>query len=297
MEPNDFSALVLGPAGRALAAVVGAPRLSAASAAPLREIAAGDEHGGTQSLYLPIERPLTLVLDGRETVTLLTLGAAPEWLALGYLANQRLIEDVSEIRSIEVDWSRGLAHILRHAEDGPLSSGGNPGREPGAALGCGLGTAFGDGLRRFDALAPVSAATLSQTVLFRVLDSMRQHDAIHRAAGSVHSCALFQAGELCVAVEDVSRHNGVDIITGFMRLFAVDGSDKMLFTTGRLTAEMVMKAAHNGIPVMISRNGATALGYEMAGKLGMTLIGRAGKGRYLCYVGAERIVRDAPGVS
>ena len=113
----------------------------------------------------------------------------------------------------------------------------------------------------------------------------------------MHSCALFQGGELCAAVEDVSRHNGVDIITGFMRLHAVGGSDKMLFTTGRLTAEMVMKAAHNGIPVMISRNGATALGYELAGKLGMMLIGRAGKGRYLCYVGAERIVPDVPGVS
>jgi FdhD protein len=297
MEPDDFSGLVLGPACRALAKVPGAPRLSAASAAPLREIAAGDEHGATRRLYLPIERPLTLLIDGREIVTLLTLGAAPEWLALGYLCNQRLIENVTVLRSIEVDWTRGVAVISRHAEPGSRSSGGDSGGESDAPLGCGLGTAFGDGLRRFDTLAPVAAATTSQAVLFCVLDSMRQHDAIHRAAGSVHSCALFQGGELWAAVEDVSRHNGVDIITGFMRLHAVEGSDKMLFTTGRLTAEMVMKAAHNGIPVMISRNGATALGYELAVQLGMMLIGRAAKGRYLCYVGADRIALDTPGIN
>jgi FdhD protein len=297
MEPDDFSALVLGPASRGLAKVPGAPRLSSASAAPLREIGACDEHGATRMLYLPIERPLTLVVDGREIVTLLTLGAAPEWLALGYLRNQRLIEDVTEIRSVEVDWTRGVAEISRHADPGARSSGGESGREAATPIGCGLGTAFGDELSRFDALAPVMAGTTSQAVLFAVLDSMRQYDAIHRAAGSVHGCALFLGGELLAAVEDVSRHNGVDIITGFMRLHAVDGSDKMLFTTGRLTAEMVMKAAHNGIPVMISRNGATALGYQLAVKLGMTLIGRAAKGRYLCYVGAERIARDAPGIS
>ena len=118
---------------------------------------------------------------------------------------------------------------------------------------------------------------------------MRRHDAIHRAAGSVHGCALFQGGELWTAVEDVSRHNGVDTITGFMMLHGVDGADKILFTTGRLTGEMVMKAAHNGIPLMISRNGTTAVGYELAAKLGMTLIGRAANRRYLCYVGSERI--------
>jgi FdhD protein len=116
---------------------------------------------------------------------------------------------------------------------------------------------------------------------------------VHRAAGSVHSCALFQGGELWAAVEDVSRHNGIDTITGFMALHGMHGADKTLFTTGRLTGEMVMKAAHNGIPVMISRNGTTAMGYELAAKLGMTLIGRAANRRYMCYIGAERIGRDA----
>ena len=112
MEPNDSSALVLGPAGRASARVPGAPRMSAASAAPLREITAVDEQGVARMLQVPIERPLTLVVDGREIVTLMTLGAAPEWLALGYLRNQRLIEDVTDLRSVEVDWTLGVARVI-----------------------------------------------------------------------------------------------------------------------------------------------------------------------------------------
>ena len=143
----------------------------------------------------------------------------------------------------------------------------------------------------------MTAATIPQATIFAVLDSMRRHDAIHRAAGSVHSCALFQGDALMVAVEDVSRHNGVDMLAGFMRMHGVNGAGKILFSTGRLTGEMVLKAAHNGIPVMISRNGTTASGHELAGKLGMTLIGRAASGRYLCYVGAERIARDAADIT
>jgi FdhD protein len=308
MEPDDISALVLGPAGRAVALVPGAPRLSAASAAPLREIAAVDEQGATRPLQLPIERPLTIIVDGREIVTLMTLGAAPEWLVLGYLRNQRLIDDVAAVRSVEVDWAQGVANVVsRDGSVGNSSSAGSRGGGAAIVLGCGLGTVFGDVMRQADAGAGAdtgvgadagvgaSAAArlrdraLSQADLFAILESMRRHDAIHRAAGSVHSCALFQGGELWTAVEDVSRHNGVDTITGFMMLHGVDGADKILFTTGRLTGEMVMKAAHNGIPLMISRNGTTAVGYELAAKLGMTLIGRAANRRYLCYVGSERI--------
>ncbi len=297
MEPNDPNALVLGTASLALSAVPGAPRLSAASVAPLREIAARDEQGVMRMLQVPIERPLTVVADGREIVTLMTLGAAPEWLTLGYLRNQRLIEDVADIRSVEVDWTPGVARVMSRdgALGGPSSAAASRAATP--ALGCGLGTAFGDVLNRVGGLAPVTAPTTSQASILAILDSMRRHDAIHRAAGSVHSCALFRGDELWVAVEDVSRHNGVDIIAGFMRLHGVQGGDKILFTTGRLTGEMVMKAAHNGIPVMISRNGTTALGQELAVKLGMTLIGRASNGRYLCYTGAERIADDAAGIS
>jgi FdhD protein len=316
MQTSDISALVLGSAGRAPARVPDAPRLSAASAAPLREIAAVDERGTARSLHLPIERPLTIALDGRELVTLMTLGAAPEWLVLGYLRNQRFIDDVAALQSIEVDWTKNIARVTSRQERSDESvKAAAQGAGAATPLGCALGTGFSDVMRHLDAgAAKASAAaagamvdgaaaaaapgrlqepSISHAEILAILECMRRHDAVHRAAGSVHSCALFQGGELWAAVEDISRHNGIDTITGFMALHGVHGADKTLFTTGRLTGEMVMKAAHNEIPVMISRNGATAVGYELAAKLGMTLIGRAANRRYMCYIGAERIGRDA----
>jgi FdhD protein len=311
MQPSDICALVLGTAGRAPARVPDAPRLSAASAPPLREIAAVDERGTARSLYLPIERPLTIALDGRELVTLMTLGAAPEWLVLGYLRNQRFIDDVAALQSIEVDWTKNIARVTsrqeRLAESVKAAAQGAGAATP---LGCALGTGFSDVMRHLGAGAGAGGAmvdgatavgapgrlqepSISHAEILAILECMHRHDAVHRAAGSVHSCALFQGGELWAAVEDVSRHNGIDTITGFMALHGMHGADKTLFTTGRLTGEMVMKAAHNGIPVMISRNGTTAMGYELAAKLGMTLIGRAANRRYMCYIGAERIGRDA----
>ena len=318
MQSSDISALVLGTAGRAPTPVPDAPRLSAASAAPLREIAAVDEQGRTRSLYLPIERPLTIAVDGRELVTLMTLGAAPEWLVLGYLRNQRFIDDVAALQSIEVDWMKNIAHVTSRQDrlDGSVRAAAQ-GAGAAAPLGCALGTGFSDVMRRLDTGAakasPAAAAagamvdgaaavgtaarlrepSISHAEILAILECMHRHDAIHLAAGSVHSCGLFQGGELWAAVEDVSRHNGIDTITGFMALHGMHGTDKTLFTTGRLTGEMVMKAGHNGIPVMISRNGTTAMGYELAAKLGMTLIGRAANRRYMCFIGAERIGRDA----
>ena len=306
MQPRDISALVLGAAGRAPARVPDAPRLSVASAAPLREITVVDERGTARSLKLPIERPLTIAVDGRELVTLMTLGAAPEWLVLGYLLNQRFIDDVAALQSIEVDWTTNIARVTsRQQRLGESAKAAAQGVGVAIPLGCALGTGFSDVMRLIDAGAAKGSATavgaapgefqgpsISHTEILRILECMRRQDAIHRAAGSVHSCALFQGGELWAAVEDVSRHNGVDTIAGFMALHGIHGADKALFTTGRLTSETVMKAAHNGIPAMISRNGTTAMGYELAVKLGMTLIGRAANRRYVCYFGAERIVRD-----
>ena len=319
MQPGDISALVLGTAGCAAARVPDAPRLSAASAAALREIRAVDERGTARSLHLPIERPLTIAVDGHEFVTLMTLGAAPEWLVLGYLRNQRFIDDVAALQSIEVDWAKNIARVTSRQErlDESVKAAAQGAAGTAAPLGCALGTGFGDVMRHLDAgaakVSPDAAAaggmvggaaavgtvgrpqmpSISHAEILAILECMHRHDAVHRAAGSVHSCALFQGGELLAAVEDVSRHNGIDTITGFMALHGMHGADKTLFTTGRLTGEMVMKAAHNGIPVMISRNGTTAMGYELAAKLGMTLIGRAANRRYMCYIGAGRIGRAA----
>jgi FdhD protein len=248
---------VVQPEARALEPVPFAPRLSAASCEPLREISIVDENGDHRPIQVPVERPLTLFVDGREIVTLMTLGANPEMLVLGYLRNQRLIAEVAAIESITVDWNSGAASVKTRAGALGLEVGGEPRL---VSTGCALGTVFNDLMTKVDAARLPEAATarISQSTLLRVLDTVRQYDAIHRAAGSVHSCALFRGADLLVSVEDVSRHNGVDTISGWMALHGVPGGDKILFTTGRLTSEMVMKSAHNGIPILVSRNGSTA---------------------------------------
>jgi FdhD protein len=287
IEHSDVMAWVIQPAAAAMRPVPNAPRVTAAPCAMLREILIVDEQGDRRPIYVPTERPLTVVLDGRELVTLMTLGACPEMLVLGYLRNQRLIGDVAMIESLAVDWNTGSATVATRAG----IRGGGAGAAPGiVGTACGLGTVFSDLMMQAEAsaLPQAESARISRRTLSHVLDTMRQHDAIHRAAGSVHSCALFQGADLLVSIEDVSRHNGLDTLAGWMAFHGVAGGDKILFTTGRLTSEMIMKAAHNGVPIVVSRNGVTAMGYDLAAKLGMTLFGRAANRRFLCYVGAER---------
>jgi FdhD protein len=286
VEHGDVMAWVIQPTAAALRPVANAPRVTAASCGPLREISVVDEKGERRPIYVPAERPLTVFLDGRELVTLMTLGACPEMLVLGYLLNQRLIGDVAMIESLAVDWNLGSAEVTTRT-GGAGAAGSAPAN---VGTGCALGTVFSDLMRQMDAitLPQVELARVSGNTLLHVLETMRQHDAIHRAAGSVHSCALFQGTGLLVSIEDVSRHNGLDTVAGWMAFHGVSGGDKILFTTGRLTSEMVMKAAHNSVPIIVSRNGVTAMGCDLAAKLGMTLFGRAANRRFLCYVGAER---------
>ncbi len=291
MGIRNPDALVLGPHARALSPVKNAPNLSRAAAELLREIEVVDERGGKRHIRVPNERPLTVLVDDRELVTLMTLGAAPEWLVLGYLRNQRLLNSVDTLESIAVDWQTHTALVKSRQE---LLAPDTASRAS-AASGCALGTVFGDLMTQMQGivLPPIAVARISRSVLLNVLASMRVHDDIHRAAGSVHSCALFQAAELWAGVEDVSRHNGVDTITGWMALHGVSGADKILFTTGRLTGEMVMKAAFNGIPILVTRNGVTAMGCDLALRLGMTVFGRAANRRYACYTGAQRFDSDS----
>jgi len=160
--------------------------------------------------------------------------------------------------------------------------------------GCGQGTVFGDAMTQLHTVSLPDAATarIRQTTLHRMLETMRQQESIHRKAGSVHGCALFrlhqQGSELLYFVEDVGRHNAIDTIAGWMGMHGVQGADKAFYTTGRLTSEMVMKGAQMGVPIIVSRNGVTAMGHELASRLGMTLFGRAANRHFLCYTGAER---------
>lgn len=264
----------------------GAPRLTNALCKVLREVEIVDEFGERRMIGVPVERPLTLVVDGQELVTLMTLGAAPEFLVVGYLLNQRLIRGVAELESVAVDWNTGTAAVMTRAGmTGPAA-----GRIRRGSTGCGLGTVFEDLMRDIDSirLPQGTAARIGQGTLYEILEIMREQESLHRTAGSVHGCALFRGSELLMFVEDVARHNALDTVIGWMAVHGVDGGDKIFYTTGRLSGEMVMKAAQIGVPIGVSRNGATAMGIDVAAKLGMTLIGRAAKRRFLCYVGASR---------
>ena len=276
------------PQAQAPAPVVGAPRLTSASAALLRQIEIVDDHGDRRAIFIPAEHALRVSVDGRQLVTLMTLGARPELLVLGYLCNQGLIDDITEVASIAVDAELTVAIVTSRTGAQGVAS-----RIASRIVSTdhGEGAVFGDLLSRLSAIKipPAASARISQSTLYRVLETMRQHGgAIHHAAGSVHTCALFHGADLLVSVEDVGRHNALDTIAGWMVLHGVAGADKSLFTTGRLTSEMVMKCAQSGIPIIVSRNGTSALGYEIAARLGMSLFGRAANRRFLCYVGAER---------
>jgi FdhD protein len=217
----------------------------------------------------------------------MTLGSEPELLVLGYLLNQRLIASPAELESITVDWDVAAAAVRTRAGIEQLEART---AKRVVTTGCGQGTVFGDVMAGVEAvqLPDAQVARIRQSTLHQVLEVMRQRDSIHRKAGSVHGCALFRGTELLVFVEDVGRHNALDAIAGWMALNGVSGGDKTFYTTGRLTSEMVMKAAHMGVPIIVSRNGVTQMGHDLATQLGMTLFGRAANRHFLCYSGFER---------
>ena len=268
------------------------PRLTEARCELTRAVDIVDAAGTRRTLEIPAERPLTLYVDRRELVTLMTLGQAPELLVLGYLLNQGLVRDVREVASVSVDWEVEAAAVQTHA--------GIDGIEQRTArrivtTGCGQGTVFGELMDDIDRLrlpAPRDSQ-VTQGTLLAVVEAMRQYPGVYRRAGSVHGTALFHGTRLLQLVEDVGRHNAVDTLSGWMAMQGVAGADKLLMTTGRLTSEMVMKAARIGVPMVVSRNGVTAMGLALAQRLGMTLLGRANGRRFLCYTGDERIVFDA----
>jgi len=263
------------------------PRLSCAALAPTREVEVLDARGLRRRVQVPVERPLTLYVDRRELVTLMTLGVAPELLVLGYLRNQRLVEAPAQVESISVDWEVDAAAVRTTGGSAALAA--LTARRI-VTTGCGQGTVFGDLQAGLDTLRlpPPAQARIGQSTLTAMVEAVRRTDSIHRRAGSVHGCALFRGAELLYFVEDVGRHNALDTIAGWMWLHGVAGADKALYTTGRLTSEMVIKAAQMGVAIVVSRNGATLMGLALAERLGMALFGRAAARSVLCYSGFER---------
>jgi FdhD protein len=265
------------------------PRLTHASAPLTQEVAVLDEFGTQRRITIPAERALTVFVDNRELVTLMTLGAAPELLVLGYLRNQRLVESVHDIDSITVDWDVDAAAVKTRAG---IERFDERTSKRVVTTGCGQGTVFGDMMGELESLrlpnADEPSARLSQGRLYALLNAMRLQETTYKSSGSVHGCALFRQDELLLFVEDVGRHNAIDTIAGWMWLHGVDGADKVFYTTGRLTSEMVIKSAQMGVPIVVSRSGITQMGYELARKLGMCLFGRATNRHFICYCGFER---------
>ena len=264
-------------------------RLTHASAPLTREVQVRDEFGATRNITIPAERPLTIFVDKRELVTLMTLGAAPELLTLGYLRNQRLVDSVDAVESISVDWDVQASAVKtrRGIEDFDARTAKRV-----VTTGCGQGTMFGNLMSEIDARALPPAgdptARLSQSALYGLLNAVRLQESTYKSAGSVHGCALFRQSEMLTFIEDVGRHNAIDTIAGWMWLNDVGGGDKAFYTTGRLTSEMVMKSAQLSVPIIVSRSGVTQMGYELAMRLGMTLFGRATNRHFICYCGFER---------
>ncbi|HYR00402.1 MAG TPA: formate dehydrogenase accessory sulfurtransferase FdhD [Casimicrobiaceae bacterium] len=268
------------------------PLLTHAARPSTFTVRAVDEAGAPRETAIAGEHPLTLYVDKRELLTLMTLGAAPEALALGYLRNQRLVDRIDDIVSVQVDWDVNSVAVTTRSGLADLEA---KTAKRTKTSGCGQGTVFGDLMEEIDAVRLPAGATLTQAALFALLDRVRLHETIYKQAGAVHGCALAShdatGAEILMFVEDVGRHNAVDAIAGQMWLDRIDGGDKVFYTTGRLTSEMVIKAAQMGIPFLVSRSGLTQMGHEIAEKVGMTMIGRATGRHFLLFTGAERFVR------
>ena len=272
-------------------------KLTNAVAPLIHEVEVMDEQGRKKIGHIPGERPLTIYLDKKELVTLMTMGGAPEALVLGYLRNQRLVSSVDVIESIQVDWETESAAVKTKCNTVNVEE--KTSRRV-VTTGCGQGTVFGGLLDDIDKIHLSETARINQLAVYEIVDHIRTKPSIYKQAGSVHACAVFKNhrdhAELLHFVEDVGRHNAVDSIAGLMWLEDQPGDNLIFYTTGRLTSEMVIKGAQMGIPFLLSRSGVTAMGLEMANKLNLTLFGRCSGQHYLIYSGVNRFVGKAADV-
>ena len=268
------------------------PELTNAARPATFEVEAYNEAGEMVPTSIAGEHPLTLYLDKREIVTLMTLGHAPEALIIGYLRNQRLVDSIDDIASVQVDWDTESAAVVTRGRKQGIEE---QIRKKTVTSGCGQGTMFGDLMEEVEKINLRNDVSLTDANLFALIEKVRKHETIYKQSGAVHGCALASTeGEILMFVEDVGRHNAVDAIAGFMWLDAIDGADKVFYTTGRLTSEMVIKCAQMRIPFLVSRSGLTQMGHAIAKRVGITMLGRASGRHYLVFTGKERLVRSLP---
>ena len=276
------------------------PRLTQTHAPLTCEVYAVNEFGEHISVSIPAERALTVYVDKRELVTLMTLGAHPELLVLGYLLNQRLVRSAQDIESITVDWDVGAAAVkTRHG----IADIEEKTSRRVVTTGCGQGSVFGGLMDEVEQIRLPANASITQSQLYALVNIIRLKETTYKSAGSVHACALFAlaggAPEMLLFVEDVGRHNAIDTIAGWMSMQPDSGLhpfEKVFYTTGRLTSEMVIKSAQMGVPIVVSRSGITQMGYQVAQTVDLCAIGRATHKRFICYTSAQRLVLE-PGLA
>ena len=267
-------------------------KMSSASVPLVHEVEVLDEAGRKKLTHIPGERSLTIYLDKREVVTLMTLGSAPEALVLGYLRNQRLVESPDDIESIQVDWETDSAAVKTRRSTVDIDALTS---KRVVTTGCGQGTMFGGLMEEISAITLPDGPQLSQEAIVALIDSIRVHDSIYKRSGSVHACAVFErvgdhGVELLHFIEDVGRHNAVDSISGLMWLANKSGKDLIFFTTGRLTSEMVSKGAQMGVPFLLTRSGVTLMGLELARKTNLTILSRCSGKHFEIYNAPERVI-------
>jgi FdhD protein len=267
------------------------PVMSDASLDPASEVSVLDQYGNLTKVKAAMEIPLTLKVGGQEIVTLMTLGTVPEKLVLGYLRNQRLVDTLEDIISIEVNWAAEVAHVAL-ARGASVEELQKDTRHRIVTTGCGQGTIYSCSLDKlYEHRLP--EVEVFQSQIYAALKQVASFNPVYRQTGSVHGCALFVDGQIYNFVEDVGRHNAMDAIAGEMWLNPVHGVDILFYTTGRLTSEIVMKSALMGIPVLVSRNGVTQLAIELAEDLGVMLVARAKSRHFQVFSCHDQLVLDA----
>lgn len=242
-----------------------------------------DEHGETRDISLTGERPLTIYLDNQEIVTLMTMGAEPELLTLGYLRNQALVENLEDIIAIQVDWDVEAVVVTTRQSRSDLNVLLS---KRTVTSGCGQGTMFGNVVDSLSQLS-LQCPSFSADTIYQVLDSLAEHNQVYKQAGAVHGCALCTGNNVDIFIEDVGRHNAVDAISGWMWLEGMTGENKVFYTTGRLTSEMVIKVAQMQVPLLLSRSGVTEMGLSLAKQVGIGMVARAKGKHFLVYSGQE----------
>jgi FdhD protein len=255
----------------------------------LTERVEGIDHEGQRiETSVTVERPLTLFLNGQEIVTMMTIGDYPEYLAVGYLLNQNMLHDDDHITAIDYDADIECV-IVRTAMKTTFEE---KVKKKTLTSGCAQGTVFGDVMEKFEDISLPEGHIIRTSWLASLVNEINTTPSLYLEAGAIHGCVLAREDRPLLYMEDVGRHNAVDKIAGYMYRHEMTGNDKIFYTTGRLTSEMVIKTVQMGVPILVSRSGFTAWGVELARQVGLTLIGRARGRRFIALAGQHRIISD-----